>query len=105
MSWPRHQPGDGDSLQTDVMRFMAIIAFCLIAILALVRKHSATSQTLAAQAEALTTEMTTRLGAERLATVTQEAAHLPPEQLGPLCQAYAAGTASALLGNLRPQER
>lgn len=28
---------DGESLQTDVMRFMAIIAFCLIAILALVR--------------------------------------------------------------------
>ncbi len=36
------RPGDpyqavGDSLQADVMRFMAIIAFCLIAILALVR--------------------------------------------------------------------
>ncbi len=28
---------DGESLQTDVMRFMAIIGFCLIAILALVR--------------------------------------------------------------------
>lgn len=28
---------DGESLQTDVMRFMAIIAFCLIAILSLVR--------------------------------------------------------------------
>lgn len=28
---------DGDGLQTDVMRFMAIIAFCLIAVLALVR--------------------------------------------------------------------
>lgn len=28
---------DSDSLQTDVMRFMAIIAFCLIAILALVK--------------------------------------------------------------------
>ncbi len=28
---------DGESLQADVMRFMAIIAFCLIAILALVR--------------------------------------------------------------------
>ena len=36
-----HRPGyssaDSESLQTDVMRFMAIIAFCLIAILALVR--------------------------------------------------------------------
>lgn len=31
------QQGVGDSLQADVMRFMAIIAFCLIAILALVR--------------------------------------------------------------------
>ena len=29
---------DTDSLQADVMRFMAIIAFCLIAILALVQK-------------------------------------------------------------------
>ncbi len=29
--------GDSESLQADVMRFMAIIAFCLIAILALVR--------------------------------------------------------------------
>ncbi|NIP15191.1 MAG: hypothetical protein GWM88_10915 [Pseudomonadales bacterium] len=28
---------EGDGLQTDVMRFMAIIAFCLIAVLALVR--------------------------------------------------------------------
>lgn len=37
MSWPRQYSGDNDSLQTDVMRFMAIIAFCLIAILALVR--------------------------------------------------------------------
>ncbi|MEZ5557588.1 MAG: hypothetical protein R3E86_03475 [Pseudomonadales bacterium] len=32
---------DGESLQTDVMRFMAIIAFCLIAILALVRNVAA----------------------------------------------------------------
>jgi hypothetical protein len=37
---PRHQPhyaSDSESLQADVMRFMAIIAFCLIAVLALVR--------------------------------------------------------------------
>lgn len=37
---PRQQPhyaNDGESLQADVMRFMAIIAFCLIAVLALVR--------------------------------------------------------------------
>ncbi|MBT7371840.1 MAG: hypothetical protein HN816_14410 [Gammaproteobacteria bacterium] len=36
----RHQAQlfDTDSLQADVMRFMAIIAFCLIAILALVQK-------------------------------------------------------------------
>ncbi|MDH3641632.1 MAG: hypothetical protein OES38_06020 [Gammaproteobacteria bacterium] len=36
----RHQPhyaSDGESLQADVMRFMAIIAFCLIAVLALVK--------------------------------------------------------------------
>lgn len=36
----RHSPnyaGDSESLQADVMRFMAIIAFCLIAILALVK--------------------------------------------------------------------
>lgn len=32
-----HHTADSESLQTDVMRFMAIIAFCLIAILALVR--------------------------------------------------------------------
>ena len=35
---------DGESLQADVMRFMAIIAFCLIAILALV-KHAEPPQT------------------------------------------------------------
>ena len=35
---PRYNAGiDGESLQADVMRFMAIIAFCLLAILALVR--------------------------------------------------------------------
>lgn len=34
---PMPLPGDSESLQTDVMRFMAIIGFCLIAILALVR--------------------------------------------------------------------
>ena len=36
----RHQPhfaGDGESLQADVMRFMAIIGFCLMAVLALVK--------------------------------------------------------------------
>jgi len=32
-----HYANDGESLQADVMRFMAIIAFCLIAVLALVR--------------------------------------------------------------------
>ena len=32
-----HYANDSESLQADVMRFMAIIAFCLIAILALVR--------------------------------------------------------------------
>ena len=32
-----YSSADSESLQTDVMRFMAIIAFCLIAILALVR--------------------------------------------------------------------
>ncbi|MGI9325360.1 MAG: hypothetical protein ACR2PZ_09095 [Pseudomonadales bacterium] len=38
----RPQTGiDADSLQADVMRFMAIIAFCLIAILALVRNIDA----------------------------------------------------------------
>ena len=36
---------DGESLQADVMRFMAIIAFCLIAILALVRNVEAPAQT------------------------------------------------------------
>ena len=35
---PRNSTGiDGESLQADVMRFMAIIAFCLVAIMALVR--------------------------------------------------------------------
>ena len=33
----RSHHNDGESLQTDVMRFMAIIAFCLIAVLALVK--------------------------------------------------------------------
>ena len=33
----QHASADNESLQADVMRFMAIIAFCLIAILALVR--------------------------------------------------------------------
>ena len=32
-----HASADNESLQADVMRFMAIIAFCLIAILALVK--------------------------------------------------------------------
>ena len=31
---------DGEGLQADVMRFMAIIAFCLVAIMALVRDVS-----------------------------------------------------------------
>lgn len=34
---PANHSADSDGLQTDVMRFMAIIAFCLIAVLALVR--------------------------------------------------------------------
>jgi hypothetical protein len=34
---PVNHSADGDGLQTDVMRFMAIIAFCLIAVLALVK--------------------------------------------------------------------
>ncbi len=34
---PVNHAADGDGLQTDVMRFMAIIAFCLIAVLALVK--------------------------------------------------------------------
>ncbi len=32
-----HRPIEDDGLQTDVMRFMAIIAFCLVAVLALVK--------------------------------------------------------------------
>ena len=36
-----YHSADNDSLQADVMRFMAIIAFCLIAILALVRNVDA----------------------------------------------------------------
>ena len=37
----RHQrPTEDDGLQTDVMRFMAIIAFCLVAVLALVKDVS-----------------------------------------------------------------
>jgi hypothetical protein len=35
--------GDSESLQADVMRFMAIIAFCLIAILALVKEAAPTT--------------------------------------------------------------
>lgn len=38
---------DSDSLQTDVMRFMAIIAFCLIAILALAKDVEPTDTTIA----------------------------------------------------------
>jgi hypothetical protein len=40
---------DGDGLQTDVMRFMAIIAFCLIAVLALVRNAQPTADPQVAQ--------------------------------------------------------
>ena len=40
----RRHYGDDDSLQADVMRFMAIVAFCLIAILAMVRQTSPASQ-------------------------------------------------------------
>ncbi|MCZ6890094.1 MAG: hypothetical protein O7H39_16530, partial [Gammaproteobacteria bacterium] len=39
-----HHAADNESLQTDVMRFMAIIAFCLIAILALVRNDDASNR-------------------------------------------------------------
>lgn len=37
---PSQSAVDGESLQTDVMRFMAIIGFCLVAIMALVRDVS-----------------------------------------------------------------
>lgn len=39
--------GDSESLQADVMRFMAIIAFCLIAILALVKHAEPAAETTA----------------------------------------------------------
>ena len=45
---------DSESLQTDVMRFMAIIAFCLIAILALVRNSEPVSRAEAVPAVAAT---------------------------------------------------
>ncbi|MEM8765888.1 MAG: hypothetical protein AAGE43_00470 [Pseudomonadota bacterium] len=45
MMTPGHQGyGDSESLQADVMRFMAIIAFCLIAILALVKNTEAPTE-------------------------------------------------------------
>jgi hypothetical protein len=50
----RHQPhyaADGESLQADVMRFMAIIAFCLIAVLALVRNVEPPAPPIAAEQE------------------------------------------------------
>ena len=39
-----HHTTDDDGLQTDVMRFMAIIAFCLVAVLALVKDLPAAEQ-------------------------------------------------------------
>ena len=52
MMAPGHQSyGDSESLQADVMRFMAIIAFCLIAILALV-KNATPEEKAAASVEA-----------------------------------------------------
>jgi len=46
LTLPQHLPlADSDGLQADVMRFLAIIAFCLIAVLALVRQTEPAEQT------------------------------------------------------------
>jgi len=47
---------DGESLQADVMRFMAIIAFCLVAIMALVRDVAPPGQPVALAAEKIPQE-------------------------------------------------
>jgi hypothetical protein len=44
-----HYTNDNDSLQTDVMRFMAIIGFCLMAVLAVVRNVEPTVSPVAAE--------------------------------------------------------
>jgi hypothetical protein len=44
-----HYTSDNDSLQTDVMRFMAIIGFCLMAVLAVVRNVEPTVSPVAAE--------------------------------------------------------
>ena len=69
---PGHQGyGDSESLQADVMRFMAIIAFCLIAILALVKN------TEAPKAPPATVEEPPAPSPWQEVAATQEAAELP----------------------------
>ena len=63
--------GDSESLQTDVMRFMAIIGFCLIAILALVKE--AAPVTAAVQAQSLPVEPTVTENTTQTSEVTAAA--------------------------------
>jgi len=70
-------PSDNDSLQADVMRFMAIIAFCLIAILALVKEvdpPAAASKTTESAAEPMEPQQP-----EPVVTMTQVADPTPIE--------------------------
>lgn len=81
---PGHQSyGDSESLQADVMRFMAIIAFCLIAILALVKN------TEAPKAQPETVEEPPAPSPWQEVAVTQEAAELPELAPPAVAEAFA----------------
>ena len=86
---------EDDGLQTDVMRFMAIIAFCLVAVLALVRdmdvtetpaaetsKNAATTEPEAAQPEASEPETQQPVVEVVMATQDLPAPNSTPEDQG-----------------------
>lgn len=72
-------PSDNDSLQADVMRFMAIIAFCLIAILALVKEVEPARK----QAPAAKPEVVQAPVQKKPAVVMTESAQPVPESSRP----------------------
>ncbi len=78
-----HSAADDNSLQTDVMRFMAIVAFCLIAILALTRNIEAPATAQPDPAPAETTEPEPQTPAEPTPAAPLEPARQPLPQAKP----------------------
>lgn len=83
----RRQFDDTESLQADVMRFMAIIAFCLIAILALVQKLPEQPRNSESQSAAVTSQ------ARHAASDSEPAASVEPETRSEVPQPDAAEVA------------